>query len=298
MEPAKSAEQRFRERQELFKKLWAENQWLYVMWGIVIGLLIAAVIGGNESVWNVLVSFAPEFVGLLFVTLVLDRRAEYRERERLKAQLIREMGGPDNSFSLHAAHELQAYEWLQDGSLQRQSFISARLNGAMLRKANLADALMSHVQLRNANLSEAFMPGVDLENADLTGAELFGICLKDAKMKRAKLIGLNASHADFRRAILIMAECRQISLMCTDLSGANLRGVIFEDVDLEGADLTGAIFSPNFKPQNLTLPDRYKWTPETNMSRYTDPKHPDYWREIENDLSPVICPRALCQSQS
>jgi len=54
MELAKSVEQSHPERQELYRKLWAENPSLYVVWDTVIGLLIAAVIGGNESVWDVL----------------------------------------------------------------------------------------------------------------------------------------------------------------------------------------------------------------------------------------------------
>src|SRR5690606_23749447 len=105
-------EQSHRERQDLYKKLWAENPSLYVVWGIVIGLLIAAVIGGNESVWGVLVSFAPEFAGLLFVALVLDRRAAYRERERRKQQLIRDMRSGSHDFGLRAINELRHEGWL------------------------------------------------------------------------------------------------------------------------------------------------------------------------------------------
>src|SRR5690554_78599 len=127
MEPAKSAEQRFRERQELFKKLWAENQWLYVFWGIAIGVLITAVASGNESVLDVLVSFAPEFVGLLFVTVVLDRRAKYREREQRKQQLIRDIRSRSNDFALRAVNELRHERWLTDGTLQNADLSSANL---------------------------------------------------------------------------------------------------------------------------------------------------------------------------
>jgi hypothetical protein len=47
------------------------------------------------------------------------------------------------------------------------------------------------------------------------------------------------------------------------LSGANL----------QGADLTGAKFD-----ENTTLPDGTKWTPDTDMTRFTDPEHPEFWR--------------------
>ena len=30
--------------------------------------------------------------------------------------------------------------------------------------------------------------------------------------------------------------------------------------------------------EKTKLPDGKKWTPDTDMARFTDPEHPDFWR--------------------
>ena len=70
-----------------------------------------------------------------------------------------------------------------------------------------------------------------------------------------------------QRAFLAMAN-----LEGTDLYEANLQGAVLARANLEGAHLEGAFLS-----DYTTLPDGTKWTPDTDMTRFTDPKHPDFW---------------------
>jgi len=51
--------------------------------------------------------------------------------------------------------------------------------------------------------------------------------------------------------------------------------------NLQGATLDGATFD-----QTTTLPDKTLWTPDTDMTRFTDPDHPQFWRS-ENPWSPA-----------
>jgi hypothetical protein len=57
------------------------------------------------------------------------------------------------------------------------------------------------------------------------------------------------------------------------LIGADLRGTNFKAANLTGAILRNAQFS-----NKTILPDDKKWTPETDMTRYTNPNHPDFWQ--------------------
>lgn len=79
-----------------------------------------------------------------------------------------------------------------------------------------------------------------------------------------------------------------------DLSGINLQevdlgGLNFANADLTNADLRGSRFDDTTKWVNdkrmlfTTLPDGNKWTPETDMTRFTNSDHPEFWRSNVED---------------
>ncbi len=106
----------------------------------------------------------------------------------------------------------------------------AQLNGADLRRSNLADADLSYAalfqadlsgaNLRRANLRDAFPVGADLSSADATGA-----VFAHADLVAANLEGTVLRGADLRRADLDYAR----------LAGADFTGARLTDVDFTGA---------------------------------------------------------------
>ncbi len=56
-----------------------------------------------------------------------------------------------------------------------------------------------------------------------------------------------------------------------NLNAANLKGARLQEANLEGADLEDAKFD-----ENTTLPDKTKWTPDTDMECFTNPEHPEF----------------------
>ena len=71
------------------------------------------------------------------------------------------------------------------------------------------------------------------------------------------------------------------NLQEADLRGANLQEANLWGANLQGADLGGATFD-----ENTMLPDGTKWTPGTDMGRFTDREHPDFWRS-DDPASPA-----------
>ena len=75
------------------------------------------------------------------------------------------------------------------------------------------------------------------------------------------------------------------------LQGAHLSEAILQEANLWGANLRGAnLFEAKFD-ENTMLPDFTWWSPDTDLTRFTDPKHPDFWRRgmaaaTENSHSP------------
>jgi hypothetical protein len=79
------------------------------------------------------------------------------------------------------------------------------------------------------------------------------------------------------------AYLRNTSLQNADLWGTDLVGARLHHSKLQGtffmnADLTDVDFQFSEFDGTTTLPDGSKWTPDTEMRRFTDPSHPNFWR--------------------
>jgi uncharacterized protein YjbI with pentapeptide repeats len=133
------------------------------------------------------------------------------------------------------------------GSILRFLYEAKLIN----RKKTVID--LSGANLEGANLRRAWLLLADLEEANLKGANLGG-----AMLERAYLVKANLG-----KAILYYANLGKAILYYANLEGANL-----ESACLEGAELS----------VDSILPDGTKWTPDTDMARFTDPNHPDFWQ--------------------
>jgi len=254
---------------------------------------------------------------LFLVTIPAERKAE----QQLKRQLFREMGSPDNGIALRAVAELRGHGWLTDGSLKKVNLEYANLQGARLREANLQGADLSDANLQGAYLPEANLQGAilsdaNLQEADLLGANLQGAYLPEANLQEADLLGANLAGAYLRYAnlqgadlrgaklqgaILSDTELQEADLWYTNLQGAILSGANLAEADLLGANLAGAILAgANLEGaillstnqirwdasfhEDTILPDGTNWTPDTNITRFTDPNHPDFWRPASGSV--------------
>lgn len=214
---------------------------------------IAALLAGET--WSGLsLNFGTEMAGAFVTFVVFDRlieryekhEEEITEQEKLKADLITQLGSQVQDVAVNAAEQLNRYGWLRDGTLRR-----ANLFGANLFEANL-----SRTNLEGANLEKANLEGIRLIKANLIETNLLWVNLEGANLFRA-------------------------NLRKTHMFEANLEGACLIEANLEGAHMTRAKFN-----EETILPDDTKWAPETDMARFTDPNHPDFWRS-DNLQSPA-----------
>lgn len=228
--------------------------------GVAVGwLLFADHDGYGMNLWT-------EVLSIGVTVAVIDRLNRRRTMQERKTELIQQLGSESNDFALEAVRLLQQMDILTDGSLKDAELGHANLSGAHLVKANLSGA-----NLRLANLSGAY-----LEFADLSGADLYAANLSGADLKIADLSG-----ADLRQANLSGA-----TLFSTNLSGADLTMTKLSGANLYNANLSGAILEHTTFDENTILPRWSKWTPDTDMDRFTNPKHPNFWRLIVWRRSP------------
>lgn len=167
-------------------------------------------------------SVGPELAGIVIGVVTIDYLNERRQREQLKAQLIRQMGSNIRDVAVPAARELAHHGWLQDGSLRGKDLRHADLTGANLEKADLQECNLKEVNLTGANLRSA-----DLRRCILIDAKLDGADLNEAKLRKAVL---------FR----VHAEKEAVLMMWVELSGATLENARLPDAILRNADLTEA----------------------------------------------------------
>jgi hypothetical protein len=207
-------------------------------------------------------NISSELASIAITVLIIDtlnrRREQRREERRTREQLIRQMGSQVNEVARRAVEELRAAGWLTDGSLQDADLRVANLEEAKLWDADLQGINLQWAKLKKANLNRAVLVGANLKQANLQAARLNGADVRGANLFEAKLYRVGFYDAKLNDA---------------DLSGAHCEGTQFVNADLQGINFTDV-----FMDELTVLPDGCNWTAEADLKRFTDEKHPQFWR--------------------
>jgi uncharacterized protein YjbI with pentapeptide repeats len=265
--------------------------------GLLVGLLF---FNDSSERASYIINVYTTLLGTVFTIGVIDRLNGRRARQQLKAQLIRELGASDNGIAARAGRELRAHGWLYDGSLAHAELDEANLEGAKLENANLRYVSLFRANLKAAKLSKANLRETELSQANLRNADLW-----QASLRGALATGITLSAANLSDANVQDAELSYAGLQDAVLLGANLKGAILSNADLQGAVLgaddpgaqpyyvdfaliyRGEVEVKHERPpdahfdDSTVLPDGTLWSPDTDMKRFTDPAHPDFWRSAD-----------------
>jgi uncharacterized protein YjbI with pentapeptide repeats len=171
---------------------------------------------------------------------------------------------------------------LERARLEKCDFYRANLAGANLRGSNITSTSFMDANLRGAILSAAHTSNISFLMARAQRAEMYHIYLKQADLQEADLHG-----AYMQRATLSKALLRDTNLAKANLEGASLDSAKMINANLTDANVTGAYFDKNtilpdaqflrFGDNGYPIYDKY-WTPDTDMARYTNPNHPEFWQ--------------------
>ena len=156
------------------------------------------------------------------------------------------------------------------------------LQGVNLMEVDLSILYLPNTNLRLANLVLTSLEGANLKDSILINANLYGTSMGGTNLQNADLENVNLKHADiidtdFSSANLKGADLQNSFVTLSNLQNTNLENTNLENVDfrwsyLRNADLTNATFNTETR-----LPDETNWTTDTDMGRFTDPNHPDFW---------------------
>lgn len=152
-------------------------------------------------------------------------------------------------------------------------------------RQKILDRMKQQNLLAGAWLYEVHLEGADLQEADLQEIDFF-----EAQLQNANFRDSNLDNAILRRANLQGANLTQATLRGADLQEANLQGVDLTNADLQEANLHRAHLDAR-----TTLPDGTTWEPETDLSRFTDPENPLFWKAAELVPLSVLVSNSLNQ---
>jgi uncharacterized protein YjbI with pentapeptide repeats len=249
--------------------------------GIAIGLLLYPRLEFMMSVWTEALG-----VGVTVALFALVNRWQIKRGRQ--QQLVDDVAGIDATAARAAVHQMARKGWLEgeNGLLRGVDLTNAKLRETRLRHANLRGAVLTEAELREADLGAADLSGANLikanlHAADLTAADLRGALLQNVIAQSAIFYRANASRANFFGARLNTANLREADLKEANLADADLRGANLGSANLERARVSAESFDIE-----TWLPDGLYWTPGTDLARYTDPSHPDFWRS-DDETSPA-----------
>lgn len=186
----------------------------------------------------------------------------------LPKDMLLKMLKQDNRSALTALRQLQDRGFIGEGLLIGMDLSHANLQSATLARADLHGAVFDHADLRKAYFYKANLRGASLQHCDLRSANLGDVFLQ----------GGNLSHAKLTLAHLPVANLDGASFVNANLQEANLWQARIPSANLTGATLRGANLSNLICDAETILPDGTHWQADTDLTRFTDPQHPDFWQ--------------------
>ena len=164
------------------------------------------------------------------------------------------------------ANRVMTTQHMEDSQTETKRLIDKLRSQERQEALGAVFALRQRGLLTDGSMKMAYLARASLEDAPLEGADLAGVVLWEAD-----LVGTNLAGANLAGAFLLDAD-----LSVAVLKGANLEGAILCGADLEYADLRWTELS-GARLDRALLPDQSLWSPRTDMGRFTDPSHPDFW---------------------
>ena len=313
-------------RQNEIRQVREKYHWFYPL---VVGICLLAVgiwlgnrIFTDQNGYEL--NLFTELIGIGATVFVIDRLRAFRDRENLKARLVREVGSGSNEFARNAISWLRHEGWLEGdaGVLKQADLKRANLEGVDLRRANLQGARLDEAILRKADMSDACLRNAhlylaDLEDANLNATDANGAVFSHANMRRVRFLG-NANLRDtwFRETDLTRALLSNVEAQNANFYGANLKDSHFHNANLEGANFDSAellnakLQGANLRGANLadtnlwgvelgheslgnwaaTLPDGTEYAKDECCIRFQSTAHPDYLDTLKkiNDIRKEI----------
>jgi len=171
-------------RRNIIRQWLPDFEWSSAAFGFALGLLAFLFINQFQAdrILDFLDNLVPEFVGIIFTVLILDRLDELRELRQVKEQLVRRVHSRYNHTALEAIEELRVLGYLTDGTLAKRELRGSNWQNANLYKANLNGSDLRNAKMQGADFVEANLKGTQVTDEQLaTSYIMHGATMPDGK---------------------------------------------------------------------------------------------------------------------
>lgn len=230
--------------------------------------------GEDTALWalNMFEQFAIGVITIGAALIIVDAninrfeksKQDTQERAKHKQKLLLQLRSRVNNVAIRAAEELAENGWLRDGTLSTINLQEANLGNTFLPSANLSKTSLVHANVSNADWREVNLDHADLSFADMSRSDLTAAKFSFAEMQNTNLESAFLDSADFRGA----------NLEDANLKNAHLSGVTRYWDEVGGDSIT---YSAAKFDNTTVLPDGQFWDASTDMRRFTDPNHPNFF---------------------
>lgn len=264
-------------RWQEIEKIWKDNRWLYVVAGILIGIVsVPAIEQITGDLNNLIGNLVPETIGIIFTVLILNRAADNRAKQEIKQQLLEDLKSTSVSPAVNALDRLRRESWLEDNYFVEKDLQCANWEGAYIGGLNFEGVDLRKVNFRNVSSYD----GNDYQYANFRNSNLLNAHLEGAYLVKAHMEGANLIKAHLQNASLIGANLENANLWMANLKGANLSAASLKGAYLRQVNLENVSWSSEYLP-STTLPDGRKWSKQEDVERFTNPEHDAYQATLE-----------------
>ncbi len=270
----------YKSRWDKIQRVWKNNQLLYGVVGFLLGLVFFPIIQAlSNDLINFLDNLSAEVIGIVFTVVFIDRIYQYREDQRHKSTLLRELGDTANVTVRKAWRELKDMKLHTDGTLQGISLVNANLSNinmstADFKKTALNDADLSYSHLVETDFSKAEMIRAKLDNTNLKRSKFKKAIMSKVKIRNAIGIGVDfisarLKYANFNDSQFTKCNFKDARLREASIQNAQFIECNMQNTNLYKANLSGTQFINVTFDQNTTLPDGRRWNPNIQLEDYT-----------------------------
>ena len=219
-----------------------------------------------------LLNISTELFGAALIYVLIDVIKESQEKEKNALQEV--------TRKLISRHPALVSDAIQ------QILFNEKLKNKLFSQENIP---FTHMMLDNQSFPKSFsFPKIDISHSEFRQAILKGVTFVNTIMH-----GVNFEQADLASACLKNCDLQasifdNADLSHADLSGCKLEHVDFTEANLTNANLTNAIITDTTQLTGAKLPSFEEdergfvkegsiWQKHTDMKRFTDPNHPNYY---------------------
>ncbi|MEO1286856.1 MAG: pentapeptide repeat-containing protein [Chloroflexota bacterium] len=160
---------------------------------------------------------------------------------------------------------------LENSTFTRSNFSHSDIFNCTFVGCILSLSHINKTSVFKSNFSNIMAMGGNFSHSEFHQCQFDAMTGITINFSHCRLLATSFKHAELVSSDLSYSDCSGSLFSTTNLSGSNLTASILRGCDLESTKLDNVVYS-----ENSVLPDGTRWTPDTDLAKFTDRNHPNF----------------------